>query len=143
MGRKWLHFNLWALLLLAAQSACARPGQGPARDRNLIAEDEIASIEASTAYDIVRRLRGDFLRSRGPVTRLTGSGSSQRPTPTNPSISVFVDGIESGTVERTLHLIPANDVLEIRLYRSADAATKFGTRHNGGVVEVITKRENP
>jgi len=119
--------------------ACASAGPGAGRDRNVIKEDEIATIDAETAYDVVRRLRGEFLKSRGTVTRTTTKG----PTQTHPSVTVFVDGTEAGPAERTLYLIPAREVQEIRLFRAADAATKYGSRHNGGVIEVTTRRHEP
>ncbi len=125
------------LLLLAS---CAGAGKVAARDRSIILEDEIATVQVETAYDVVRRLRGEFLKSRGTVTRTTGSA---RPTQAHPSITVFVDEVEAGPVERTLHLIPAKEVQQIRLYRATDAATKYGSRHNGGVIEVTTKRHEP
>jgi hypothetical protein len=115
--------------------ACAgRPRTGD-RDRNLIRADEIATVaEASTAYDVVSRLRPEFLRTRGPRSAAAGKLTEQ------PTITVFLDGVESGPVERTLYLIPATEVFEIRLYRAADAVTKYGTRHTGGVIAVTTKR---
>ena len=127
-----------ALLLLLA---CAGRPRGSDRDRNIIRADEIAKVELATAYDIVARLRGEFLRTRGPVTKTTDRKTG-RPALTieQPTITVFVDEVEMGPVERTLYLIPAQEVFEIRLYRSADATTKYGSRHIGGVIAVTTKR---
>ena len=131
------HRLLW--LVCACALACAGTGRGPGRDRNVILAEEIESVQVQTAYEAVQRLRGDFLKSRGTVTRT----SAQRATQVQPAITVFVDGIETGTAERTLPLIPAKEVQEIRLYRSTDAATKFGSRHNGGVIEVTMRRHDP
>lgn len=144
MGRIGRQFNLGliALVAAAAVSACGRHGREGTRDRNVIAAEEIATIEVATAYDIVRRLRGDFLRPRGTVSRTSARSAGNQPTQAAPSITVFIDGIENGPIERTLHLIPATEVAEIRLYRPADAATKYGTRHNGGVIDVITRRHD-
>lgn len=133
MARALAMLGLWAL------TACAMAGRGTARDRNVISAEEIATVNVETAYDAVSRLRGDFLKSRGTVTRTTSS----RPTQVQPSITVFVDGIEAGSVERTLHLIPAVEVQQIRLYRATDAVTKFGSRHLGGVIEVTMRRHDP
>jgi hypothetical protein len=114
--------------------ACAGRGRGTGRDRNVITADEIATIDVSTAYDVVSRLRPEFLKTRGPISISPDKAAEQ------PQITVFLDGMESGPVERTLYLIPANQVVEIRLYRAADAVTKYGTRHTGGVIAVTTKR---
>jgi hypothetical protein len=113
---------------------CAGRGRGTGRDRNVITADEIATIDVATAYDVVSRLRPEFLKTRGPISISPDKAAEQ------PSITVYLDGMESGPVERTLDLIPANQVSEIRLYRAADAVTKYGTRHTGGVIAVTTKR---
>jgi hypothetical protein len=123
--------------VLLASAACAGRSPGVSRDRKVITAEEIATVQVTTAYDVVTRLRGEFLRSRGTVTRTTGTRTA---TQAQPSITVFVDEVEQGPIERTLHLIPAAEVHEIRLYRAADAATKYGSRHNGGVIAVTTKR---
>ena len=114
--------------------ACAGRSRGGGGDRNVITADEIATVDVATAYDIVSRLRPEFLKTRGPITISPDKATQQ------PEITVFLDGVESGPVERTLYLIPANQVVEIHLYRSTDAVTKYGTRHTGGVIAVTTKR---
>ena len=126
-------------MLFLASCLASRGGQGT-RDRAVIQQAEIESLtDAQTAFDIVTRLRSEFLRSRGTVTRTTAT----RPVQAHPPITVFVDEVEAGPVERTLHLIPAREVEEIRLFRATDAATKYGSRHNGGVIAVKTKRHEP
>ena len=132
-----------ALLLLVA--ACAHGRHVPERDRNVIREDEIARVQVATAYDVVARLRAEFLKTRGPVTRTTVRASGQSAiTVEQPKVTVFIDGVEAGPVEQTLSLIPATEVLEIHLYRASDAVTKYGSRHIGGVIAVSTRaRERP
>ena len=125
------------LLLLVA---CASRPRASERDRNVIRADEIATVKVSTAYDVVARLRGEFLKSRGTVTRAPGRTTDRTISVEQPKITVFLDGVEAGAVEQTLHLIPASEVFEIRLYRAADAVTKYGSRHTGGVIAVTTKR---
>lgn len=121
------------LLVVAIAVACSNATRGSSRDRSVIRPDEIATVQASNAYDIVAKLRSEFLRSRGPIT--TARGRTDPPVAT-----VFVDGVEAGPIDQVLRQIPASDVVEIRLYRAADAATKYGSRHNGGVVDVKTRR---
>ena len=123
-----------ALSLLGLLVACSSATRGTGKDRSIIRADEIATVQAANAYDIVAKLRSEFLRSRGPITATRGQATAP------PEITVFVDGIEAGPVDATLHHIPAVEVHEIRLYRAADAATKYGSRHNGGVIEVHTTR---
>jgi hypothetical protein len=119
-----------AVSLVACKSG---PRTVPARDRMVIRADEIATIQAANAHDIVSKLRGSFLRSRGPIT-------ASRDVPQNPSIMVFIDGVEAGPVESALQQIPASEVREIRLYSASDAVTRYGTRFNGGVIDVLTPR---
>jgi outer membrane cobalamin receptor len=125
------------LLLLAA---CAGRPRAFERDRNVIRADEIAQVQVTTAYDVVARLRGAFLKTRGTVTRTPGRTTDRAISTEQPKITVFLDGVEAGPVEQTLYLIPASEVFEIRLYRAADAVTKYGSRHTGGVIAVTTKR---
>ena len=118
--------------LLSLLIACSGATRASSRDRSIIRSQEIATVQATNAYDIVAKLRSEFLRSRGPISTARGRAT------TPPSISVFVDGIEAGSAETALRHIPAAQVAEIRLYKATDAVTKFGSRHNGGVIEVLT-----
>ena len=121
------------VLLLLAPVACRAPRTGTS-DRNVIRAPEIASVEAETAYDIVAKLRAEFLRSRGPASASRGRATER------PIVTLFVDGVERGPADPALRYIPASEVLEIRMYRAADATTKYGTRQTGGVLELTTRR---
>jgi hypothetical protein len=52
---------------------------------------------------------------------------------------VYVDDQVFGTIS-ILQSIPASDVSSIRLYRSAEAVTKFGTGNAGGVISIVTRK---
>lgn len=102
------------------------------RERNIITSEEFEAIDATNAFEIVERLRGEFLNgTRGKVT-LYGSA---RATPV-----VYVDHEFYGQLE-LLRQIPAGEVFEIRLYRSWEAVTKFGADKTAGVIEVVTRRQ--
>lgn len=122
------------LACLALLMACSRVPPGSQGDRNVIRAEEIETVEATTAYDIVAKLRAEFLRSRGPASASRGRATER------PMVTVFVDGVEAGPADPALRSIQAIDVAEIRMYRAGDAATKYGTRHTGGVLEVTTRR---
>ena len=100
------------------------------RDPDLISYEEIqATSDARDAYELVRRLRPQFL-----YVRATGSGGRTKPT----DILVWVNGAERGSLE-TLRTIPAHAVLEIRKMSAADAVTQYGKDQNGVIlVRVIT-----
>jgi outer membrane receptor protein involved in Fe transport len=127
---------LQSRVLLAALSlaaiACAHPQGGPADVVNsqLITEDEIERSQTVTAYEAVQKLRSSFLTYRGE-TSLDKSKSQPYPT-------VYVDGQRFGPIGSLLS-IPALDVESIRLYRSWDATTKFGSGNMGGVIAVTTR----
>ena len=102
---------------------------------DLISYEEIqATPDARDAYELVRRLRPNFLN-----VRATGSGGRTKPT----DILVYVNGAERGPLE-TLRTIPSHAVLEIRKLSAADAVTQFGKDQNGVImVKVATGTPPP
>jgi hypothetical protein len=120
------------VLTLCTTTSCVTAGGGTQgqRNRSQITAEEIATTNASSAYEIVERLRPEFLRSRGQK-------SLSDPTPDDPI--VYVNGMRSGAIE-SMRSMSAQDVLEIRFITAADATTRFGTGHTGGVIEVRTRR---
>ena len=127
-GMRVVIATLWVGLL-----ACAPPrvGPGESSESQLITEEQIEASRAATAYDVIQKLRANFLSYRGE----TGLGkSSSQPYPT-----VYVDGQEFGPMS-TLRNIPASQVATIRLYRSWEATTKFGTGNMGGVIAITTRQ---
>jgi len=95
----------------------------------VITAEEIAQHDGlRTAYDVVRRLRPQFLRRRG-VASLSAASEE---------IVVYLDGIRTGGVE-VLRNIDVATVREIRHINARDATTKYGTGHSQGVIEVLTR----
>jgi hypothetical protein len=97
----------------------------------LITEEEVEASRAPTAFEVIQKLRANFLSYRGE-TSLSRSRSQPYPT-------VYLDGQEYGPVS-TLRNIPASQVSTIRLYRSWEATTKFGTGNMGGVIAITTRQ---
>jgi hypothetical protein len=120
----WL---LLAVLLLSC--AGSPPGDAPTRPRNSISADEIAGVSAETAMEVIRRLRPEYLRSRG-------SQSLQSSGPVYPV--VYAGGVRLGGLEQ-LRFIQSTDVEAIRFIVASDATTLWGTGHSGGVIEVVLK----
>jgi hypothetical protein len=112
-----------ALVLAAACASGPRVVGGP-RDR--ITQAEIEQVNVSTAMEVVERLRPEFLRGRGRIS--VSSPESQYPV-------IYVNGMRAGPLE-ALRSISAVDVQEIRYISAADATTRWGTGHSGGVIEV-------
>lgn len=135
---------LWALFLgvavsLSAGGLSAQETSRPKRD--VITAEQIATIQVSSAYEIVQRLRPQFLRERGSVSvRNGGKEGHTLPAAGEPQtgLVVYVNGARAGGVE-ALRGIPAHGVVEIRRVSARDATTTYGTGHPLGVIEVRTQ----
>lgn len=122
--------RLFVLSVAAISLACAQQGMNQTEyNSGLITEAEIVESGAQTAYEAVKKLRGNFLASRGRTT--VNNTSTDEPT-------VYYDGQIFGLLN-TLKQIPANQVSEIRLYRAWEATTKYGTGNMGGVIAITSK----
>lgn len=128
MTARWL-----TALSLAVAVACSPPRLGPGElfNSQVITEDEIVASRASTAYDVIHKLRANFLTNRG--------ATSFNRTQSNPFPTVYVDDQEFGPIS-TLASIPAAEVSMIRLYRVSEANAKYGTHNLSGVIAITTRR---
>lgn len=116
-------------LVLAGCASMEGSSDGSSRRSDVITQEEIQSHDGlNTAYDVVQRLRPQFLRRRG-VNSLASSGDE---------ILVYLDGIRTGGVD-ILRTIDANTVQQVRYINARDATTKYGTGHSQGVIEVRTR----
>ena len=112
--------------------ACSAPRLGPGMvtDSNLITEDEVEASRGTNALEVIRKVRGNFLTYRGE----SSVRGQSKPYPT-----VYLDDQQFGSIE-TLKNIPSAHISSIRLYRSWEATTKFGSGNMGGVIAIDTKR---
>ncbi len=101
------------------------------RDRSILTAEEIQMQKAGawTAYDVISRLRPEYLRSRG--------ASSLRTT-TPPTAVVYLDEIKYGNIN-SLKSLSADQILRIEYINASDATTRFGTDHLGGAILITTK----
>lgn len=130
MTRRSLLIIFAPIIIGACASASGGNGSSTSpRDRNLITAEEIAGLNVATAFDIVRQLRPEFLRSRGTM--------SMRQADSEFAV-VYMNGMRMGGPDQ-LHQIRATDVQAIRYISAADATTRWGTGHTGGVIEVVVK----
>ena len=118
-----------AVLLTAGCATSPNATSGGAGSRYIVTEAELANVGDQSVYDALQQLRPTFLRSRDPQT-------SSNPVPT--PVAVFVNGGRTEGLD-ALRSIRASTVKEMRFYEPQDANTKFGTGHNGGVIEVTLK----
>ncbi|MBA2687375.1 MAG: hypothetical protein H0U64_04670 [Gemmatimonadaceae bacterium] len=123
--------KLTVVAVTMALMACTKTGMNAQTEYNssVITEAEIVSSGAQTAYDAVKKLRSNFLASRGKTT--LNNTSTEEP-------SVYLDDQLFGLVN-ALKQIPATQVAEIRLYRAWEATTKYGTGNMGGVIAIFSR----
>jgi outer membrane receptor for ferrienterochelin and colicin len=128
-----IHSRLLVAALAGTFFACTPPQLGSV-DRassQLITEDEVEASRAPNAYEVIQRLRPNFLSYRGETSF---NKQNSQPYPT-----VYVDGQEFGPIS-SLRNIPASQIATIRLYRSWEATTKFGSGNMGGVIAITTRQ---
>ena len=121
------------LVLAALPAACATSSgsdQEVRRNRNLITNEELATLPALSAYEAVQRLRPAWLQSRGPMS----GGAATRSYP-----HVMMDGMQMGDIN-TLRDLRTDNVQELRFISARDATTRFGTGYMAGIIEIITRR---
>lgn len=122
--RAWLPLTIVVLL------ACGGSRAQGTRDRTVITEREIQESALLDAFEVVRALRPEFLRTRG-----TSSFRATDPV----EAQVYVDGVRTGDPE-TLRRLPRDVVREIRYIDAREATTRYGTGHGAGAILVATKR---
>jgi hypothetical protein len=127
--------RLLSILTAAVVTACASAGGGgggttvDANNPNTISGDQIVASAQTNAYDVVSRLRPNFLKSRGRTT-VYGKGSDYA--------SVFLDGQSYGDLS-SLRNISASQISSIHFIRGTDAVTTYGMQYGGGVIDVRTR----
>ena len=96
-----------------------------ASSSNLLTYTEAHTISVNSAYELVSRLRPQFLR--GTDSRM----------PLGPAVApvVYVDGLLAGPLS-TLVDVPAQAVQEIRFVSPNDAFMRHGESHAGGMLVV-------
>jgi hypothetical protein len=125
--------RLLVAVLPALAFACTPPRLGPGEIANssVITEEEIIASRANNALEVIKKLRANFLNSRGE-TSLRQSQSQPYPT-------VYVDDQEFGPIT-TLSSIPAGNISTIRLYRVSEANVKYGSQNISGVIAITTRQ---
>lgn len=131
--RRFLRLSFVALLLMGA--ACASGGGAAGSsppNRSIITESEIPSTGTESLYDLIQRLRPEFLRVR-PNQTYTASASASAPPP-----ALVVNGQRYGEFS-DLRSMAANSVTMVRYYTIEQSKVKFGTQYSGGVIELVLR----
>lgn len=122
------------IVCLLTTASCALHHSDPAvgGDRTSITEAEIDSLHAPNAYEVVKRLRPQFLLSHGPVTL------DPRQPATTALPNVYVDNQFYGDAT-VLRQISATTIASITYYSAAEAQYAFGRGNASGVIGITTK----
>jgi hypothetical protein len=96
----------------------------------VLGSSEIAFSSEGTAYDLIMRLRPQFLLAHGPSLGTDPDGG--RPV-------VYVDGILTGGTDE-LRTIVASSVSEVRYLSPVAGSSRFGRYHPGGVIALKMRR---
>ena len=99
-------------------------------DRNIITETEIAQLPSSSLYDLIQKVRPEFLRSRG--TSSFSNTDTEYPV-------VFVDGRLYGDMASLRTLVSAQ-ISQVRYYDAMAAQAKYGVIKASGVIDVTVKQ---
>jgi hypothetical protein len=125
-----------ATLMIALTAACASGGasttSSSGQNRSVITQNDLSSSGTETAYDVIQRLRPEYLRVK-PSQKGYLQGVGDAPPPT-----VIVAGQPSGNLDDLRH-IPAVELSRIRYYNIEEAKRTFGMQYEGGAIELTYK----
>lgn len=132
-------FTYAAVAVLAAGTAAcasssgATTGTRSTRTPDLITKADIDATPSGNAYDLVNRLRPQWLRP-------TGLGSVSGGTATSYGIVVFLDNVRMGGLE-TLRSMDSGSIVSIRYMTAERAASLPGIGRDpiGGAIVVNTR----
>jgi hypothetical protein len=114
------------LLFLLTLAACGTTSASRAESSDVLTRTEIQASRASNALELLQQLRPQFLRSRGAV-------SIRDPAAGYPV--VYMNDVHYGDIE-SLRTIGVRAIDQIHFISAADATTRWGTGHAGGVIQV-------
>ena len=97
-------------------------------DRRHLVLGEVDQTEAGSAYDLIHRLRPEFLSSRGPISILFNISGPE----------VYIDGMRRGGIDE-LRALSASDVYDVSFYPMSAVPVSLGGSHPAGVIAVRTR----
>ena len=122
---------------IVALTACASGGgvaTAAKQNPNVISMEEIIESSASNAYEVIQRLRPNFLRTRGAVHGTPGAANAVEMV----DLVVYLNENRLGGSDQ-LRQIATGDIKEIRYFNSSEATTKWGTGHSAGAIQVVSR----
>lgn len=101
----------------------------PRRSTTIITLEEITSTAAPNVYDVIQRVRPQWLT--GARIRRGGSGDD---------LVVYLDSNRYGTMG-SLRSLSVGGIQEIRYYSASEATNRYGTGHTGGAIVVLMSKQ--
>jgi hypothetical protein len=129
--------SLLIALALTPAAACASGGASHAAsptssDRSVITASEIPAEGTESAYELIQRIRPEYLRSR-PAQAYSGTSGLSAPPP-----ALMVNGQRVGEVS-DLRQVPATSLSLVRFYNIEEGKRKFGMQYGGGAIDISYK----
>lgn len=97
-------------------------------DRQLLTREEMRKTEFTNLYDVIRALRGNWLRVRAAES--FGKSSEMQ---------VYLDMQRIGTVDELRNISPMN-ILTVRYFDPIQASARWGMDHGAGALLVTTAK---
>ncbi|MCH7783334.1 hypothetical protein IID62_09745 [candidate division KSB1 bacterium] len=120
---KYILLITFALGIISCSST-SRTGSLAGRRTDLITAAEISTTSTSSAYDLIRNLRPNWLKGRGQKSLYDQSLSYP---------VVYLNGYKFGDLD-SLRGLSSSDITVIRFLNAIDAAAKFGLNHVSGAI---------
>ena len=96
----------------------------------MLTRDEIDDSSAGTAYELVRSLRPQWLRTRG-LTNLAQAAGAE-------SIVIYLDNARLGPPDN-LRRVPLGAVQYLRFFTAPEATLRWGGGHLHGAILISTQ----
>ncbi len=129
-----VHLIFTLMAMACASGGASSSASSRTSDRSVISESDLAGAGAESAYDIIQRLRPEYLRVKPAQQGSLSTGVGDAPPP-----ALVVRGQRAGELA-DLRRIPAVSLSEIRYYNIEQAKIKFGMQYPGGVIELTYKQ---
>lgn len=129
--------RLLASAMLSLAVGCASSGGSSVarQNQNVISSEEITASSATNAYEVIQKLRPNFLRTRGAVHGAPVGGANNIETV---DLVVYLNENRLGGSDQ-LRQISTTEIREIRYYSASEATTKWGTGHSAGAIQIVSR----
>ena len=124
--------GLMTLALVLPLAGCASSGTGGGGSSDDITREDLETVSADNAMEVVSLMRPRWLRAR-PARTISD------PTPV---VGVVIDGRPRGSLD-DLAQIRRENIERISFMSASDATIRYGTGFTGGAVVVTTRAGGP